>query len=203
MRTSKAWQHRARPEAVVAEIQGRELSDLDTCRRVWQDGGDPLALLEAVRLAGLPEWLTDALLLALSDASFERPMLPSMWRSRVKHARDAHRASAAASARTFFDQIPEITWQKAFALAASRVCDVFAAEPHVSPAAVKKSYQAVSKGLADAHRYYRARPGMQESIEAALQRQIEHLEALKASSPIQELDAENLPEKKGTRRAKK
>lgn len=169
-RSSKAWQRQSPnpetdPTRILQENRTRELRDLDTCRRVWEQEQDPLALCEAVRRSDLPEWLSHALLVMLTDGEVGYPELRRrMWRARRRHAEDWARVSAMASARAPSEGM---TWDLSARVGDVRAREVYGDVAAVSPEGMKRAYQRVCRGLAHPGRYYRAREGMHERIRAA------------------------------------
>lgn len=168
-RSGRAWKREDSPtQHILDELARRRLTDLDTCRAVWETEDDPLALMEAVRLLGLPEWLEDALLLAVSDGTLGHPVFAKEWRRRSAAAVDRARAEAVASGRSKIDEAPVFTWDVVLKLADLRVRRVYRDVPAVSADAVKKSYQRVAKGLkASPGKYFTARADMGARVAAA------------------------------------
>ena len=90
----RGWKKNDTAEKVLQDLQSRELQDVETCRKVWQEDRDPMALCEAVRQsAGIPAWLQDALLVVLTDGVFgDRPACMSeLWKERFRHQNEAIR----------------------------------------------------------------------------------------------------------------
>ena len=120
---SRGWDRSDRPAAkspedIFDELNRRELADIETCRHVWEGEDDPLAVVVAVIHAGLPKWLTDALLFLLTDGA--APPVPGvlahrkrLWRDRTRAAIDATRAWAAAGDRIYPGR-EKPTWEHAF-----------------------------------------------------------------------------------------
>lgn len=171
-KTRQAWRRAESDEddaakQVFSGLKRREMSDLETCRRVWEQELDPLAVCEAVRQSNLPDWLTSALLVLLTDGQYvaDRPLRNRMWAERRKHATDGARAGNVAMLRTLPEH-PQ-TWRIAFELGEhlSRMNSNVAA---VSAAGAKKSYERVRQSLEEyPYRYHRARPGMGARIDEA------------------------------------
>ncbi len=127
------------PEYLFRELQRRELRDLETCRRVWEQEFDPLALCEAVRQVDLPEWLRSALLVMLIDRPTTKGLRPGMlWRTRATNAIDAIRAAEVAGVRTH-PELPQ-TWEMAFLMGEHFARDHGDDIPAVSPEGAKRSY---------------------------------------------------------------
>lgn len=99
-RAQRGWERRGsdahkQPRVIVEQLARRVLCDLERCRRVWLEAQDPLALCEGVRLANLPSWLSDALLMMLTDAAGDFPSIQrKLWKARRQQAEDAYRAAA-------------------------------------------------------------------------------------------------------------
>lgn len=171
LRSQRPWRKRSHqtggPDDVFRQLQQRELTDLETCRRVWEDEMDPLAVCEAIRQSDLPDWLAHTLLLFVTNDSEHRLVdIDELWRTRKANAIDATRAAEVAGARSH----PEVdmTWDTAFLIGEKFAGEGYGAMPRVSPDGAKKSYYSVRAGLALApSRYYRAMPGMQERIRDA------------------------------------
>jgi hypothetical protein len=168
------------PAELLEAIRSRKLSDLDRCRIAWQEADDPMALAVAVTQADLPEWLADALLRLLvlddDDAGKSRHPLSREWRDRARDMTDCHRATAAASARQLaLDE--GITWDLAYRLGEQLVRERFDDVGPVTPDAVKKSYQAVEKGISNRGRYHLPPATFLPRYLAALEREANRLRA--------------------------
>jgi len=159
------------PQTVLRELQRRELSDLETCRHVWEQGADPLALCAAVTHAKLPEWLTSALLVMLTDRAGGWPSMPvkKWWRQRTQRAIDGVRAAHVAACR-IHPEGPQ-TWESSFLLANELARKDHKAIPSVARfdnppkiSGIKRSYQKVQRGLVDPCRFYHAPNGTNERI---------------------------------------
>ena len=99
---SRGWDRSDRPAAkspedIFDELNRRELADIETCRHVWEGEDDPLAVVVAVIHAGLPKWLTDALLFLLTDGA--APPVPGVLAHRKRLWRDRTRALSTPRAR--------------------------------------------------------------------------------------------------------
>lgn len=171
-RNQRPWRKRnddapGGPGVVFTELQKREMRDLETCRKVWEQEQDPLALCEAVRQCAIPDWLRSSLLLFLTDSS-DSSLLKAerLWEERRRHAIDATRAAEIAGARSHPDV--EMTWEMAYQVGERFARDDYSNMPMAGLAGAKKSYHTVRSNLALApYRYYRAMPGMQECIRSA------------------------------------
>jgi hypothetical protein len=153
---------------VFGELQQRQLTDLDTCRRVWEDEVDPLALCEAVRLASLPEWLVDSLLVMMTEGvNGYPPLRRKLWRDRARAMNDAVRALNVAGVRVH-PQLPRVSWKQSYAIGEELAARQYNDMPRVSPARAKSSYESVRRNLvAHPMKYYLARDGMKQRIDLA------------------------------------
>jgi len=178
---SKGWRNRSvddpqSTESIARELDSRVLDSLDRCQVAWEHADDPLALATAVTLVKMPAWLSDALIFALTlDSDGSQPKLPALWRDRFRDMRDCHRASAVASARVVGKPL-DITWDMSLlvsqALPPARFDDI----GHCGPAAMKKAFHEVSKGIQNPGRYHRPPHGFQARMIAALDRQIARIQ---------------------------
>jgi hypothetical protein len=152
---------------VFRELQRRELRTIEACRQAWEQEHDPLAICEAVRQASLPDWLTSAILVLVTDGEAGYPALRKrMWKSRTEAAADATRAAEIAGVRTH-PQLPR-TWELSFALGERFARDDYPDIDAVGNAAAKRSYHRVRRELSThPWRFQRARPGMQARIRDA------------------------------------
>lgn len=124
------------PKRVFDELARRQMRDLETCRLVWEQEGDPLALCEAVRQSDIPDWLASSLLVMLTEGVDIRTNVRlKAWRARTRHARDAVRAHAVAGARSH-PELPQ-TWELSYVLGEHFTRERFDDLPSVSPAAMK------------------------------------------------------------------
>ena len=116
-----AWRRRDRPDParrVLDELMRRELRDLDMCRQVWEHEGDPVALLEAIRLCEgrpLPEWLASSLLVVLQGSGAAGNLIDVAWRNRDSHQDNRSRAWRVVEARVE----KNLKWADAFELGAA------------------------------------------------------------------------------------
>lgn len=171
------WQRRTppnpetTPSTVLDALKGRVLDNLERCRIAWQAEADPMALVVAVAGAGLPDWLTDALIIELLDDTGRRAR---RWKARGRHMADRARVESAASVKALR---PDVPWDVARGLAERRVQDAYDDVGHVGDAAHKKAWRAVSRGV-DAHpgRYYVPPANFSTRIDAAFDREIERRE---------------------------
>lgn len=71
--SGRPWRRRRRgdtdPATVLRELQRRQLNDLEDCRIACERAVDPLAVCAAVAKSDMPEWLTDAVLVLLTDGA--------------------------------------------------------------------------------------------------------------------------------------
>jgi hypothetical protein len=142
------------PEKILLELQRRELTDLERCRQVWEREFDPLALCVAVTKSNLPEWLTNALLVQLTDGQGSYPSYRErLWRDRRQHAIDGRRAAFVAGVRAHPDH--PTTWDDAYEIG-EELARLSTDMSTVTPAGAKKSFQRVCRGLQRPGRYYRA-----------------------------------------------
>jgi hypothetical protein len=131
----------------------------------------------------MPEWLTDALLVLLTDEAEGGPLvirLRQRWAKRRQDAIDAARAQTVAFARTHPD-LPPQTLEMAHLLAERYVRSKYPNVSAVGPEAIKKAYRLVCQRLRSEGRYYdapddfadrlqRARESLLRLIEADLRR---------------------------------
>ncbi len=155
----------------MEELNKRVLADVDTCKRVWQSSGDPLAICEAIRQSQLPEWLADAVLVLLADGAKDAKLLRTGWRRRTRDAVDAERAGQVASMRSHPTH-PQ-TWDLALKLADESSRSRYDDMPAVSSAALRKSYQRVVKELPkDPLSFHHGSPGLSARITKAYFREL-------------------------------
>ena len=156
--------------AVYTGLKERVLSDMDTCRRVWEEEGDPMALCEAVRRADLPIWLADSLLVLLTNGQGGYPdteLLERAWDQRNKNDLDRSLALSIAMFRTH--PKANLTWEQ------SRLHgESFARERSqtraVGDSSAKKTFYKVKKSLTTHRsRYFYAPDGLGDRIQAAWQ----------------------------------
>lgn len=177
-RERRPWRRRATEapaEAVLHELQRRELRTLEDCRLAWREGADPLALCVAVTKADLPDWLADALLvLLMADGgvpSLEELRVGQFWAHREAEANDAARATAVAAAR--LDDAgtgrPARKLDAALQLG-EQIARERAGTPAVSPDAARKSYDRVRDGLASNQGIYWQAEGIMARLTLALER---------------------------------
>jgi hypothetical protein len=171
---SKAWSKKKKkagltPAEVMEQLNSRVLVDLETCRKVWETEGNPVAVVEAVRQAELPEWLADALLILLTaEPVFKKPIARSMWEHRDKDMSDAARAGIVAVHRGHPQH--QSTWGEIGEQAPTFLTDHFDT-PRVSGEAMRASYELVARTLeARPAAYYQQMPGMPDRMAAALGR---------------------------------
>ncbi len=166
------------PGDVFRELQRRRLGDLEDCRLAWERCGDPFALVVALMMSELPEWLSDALLLIVADDVGDqgRPAinLRQRWRRRSNDAVDALRAMQTAAFRAH-PQLP-LTWENSYWNASRLIHSKIADSPAVTEAAMKKSYERVRKGLRNPGRYFAAK-GVEPRLDLALERYIRTVES--------------------------
>lgn len=156
------------PAQVLEQLNSRVLIDLETCRNVWEREGNPVAVVEAVRQAEMPEWLADALLMLLTaEPVFGKPIARSMWEEREKDMTDAQRAVVAA-ARAHPQQ--PATWEMIGKWGPEFLAKHFDT-PRVSGEAIRASYNKVAATLADRPcAYYQQMPGMPDRMAEAIAR---------------------------------
>jgi hypothetical protein len=164
---------------VLETLNSRRLSDLETCRAVWESEADPLALVAAVTLcdgAPLPEWLTDVVLAVLTEGSVLglSLRLPRQWRLRGSRATDAARAAHAAALRAH-PGLETPPWHIAHAVGARLASEDYDDLPEVSGHVAKKSWQRVLRGLAHRWRYYLAPEGIHARVLTAWERTLSRL----------------------------
>lgn len=154
------------PAAVMDALNARELESLEVCRHVWEHENDPVALCEAVRLVDVPEWLRSALLVLITDGEEGYPSWRRRWwRTRRQHATDRARAAHIAMARAHAVRLP---WEQARQVGDRLARERYPEIPEVSDAGLKRAYDRVRRSLAGARgRYYCARAGLGERIQAA------------------------------------
>lgn len=170
-----AWRRRdgkgTDPAAVLADLDRRELTDLETCRAVWAHERDPLALVVALDHVDLPDWLRDALRVAVTNGADGYPPIPALttrrlWRRRTRHAIDATRAAHVAMVRSHPDA--RASWPIAEAVGNDLAGEHYRDMPPCSPAGAKRSYHVVRRTLTIAPgRYFRAPDGTAARIQAA------------------------------------
>lgn len=156
-------------EQVTRELSNRVLSDMDTCRRVWQGNGNPVAVCEAVRQSDLPEWLADAILVLLTaEPILGKPVARSMWKNRDAETTDAARASVLAALRS----APQpVTWEAAGNVASTAAAKSFDGIATVSWEHARTSYKRVARSLqTNPTSYYQALPDLPERIAQAVAR---------------------------------
>lgn len=165
----RPWRRRRAVPApsVFEELARRELHDLETCRKVWEHEADPVAVCEAVRQSNLPEWLTSAVLVLITDGETGYPALRSrMWRSRTHDAVAAHRAACVALARDATQL--ELTWHEAYVLGQLAAHRASPEARLVGAAGSKRTYDSVRRSLrSHPWRYHRPRAGLGERIDQA------------------------------------
>ena len=165
-RTGSAWHaSKNKDRERMAEIDRRVLTDLDDCRRVWEQHADPLALLVGVLMAEVletwPTWLVDGLVLALcaedAETKLEGLRLGPRWAAKHREMADAKRAATVLALRHHPDKREK--WVDAQETAGERQPEVAGTDP-VSAETVRKSYGRAIKGLADDGAYWQAPPGV-------------------------------------------
>lgn len=181
---TKAWRRGRvdseddRAAKVFRELQRRVMRDLETCRVAWEVGDDPLAVCAAVVHAGLPPWLTNAILVLLTEGEEYPPIRRRLWRERTRHAIDATRAAEIAAVRSHPEAQKRsnggFKWDEALQLGEHFARQTYSDIPRVSPAGAKRSYQRVCRNLEEPGRYYRAPAGTAERIKQAWM----HLESI-------------------------
>ncbi len=181
-RPSRPWRKKGpdKPAQVFAELAKRQLTDMDSCREIWTNSADPLALCAAVTLAEVPEWLRDALLVLLADGAADAGLQRLLWKVRKRDERDAARAAEVAGLRCHPQVL--VPWDLALRMADLFVRDHHSDEPSVSPEAIKQSWQRVSRGIADPARYYFV-PDVAQRVSASGARVLALLEAVIKRSP--------------------
>jgi hypothetical protein len=180
MTRNRSWRRRdsnpdTDPALVFRELQARQLRDIETCRQAWEQEGDPAAVLEAVRAMRLPDWLSSAIVVLVTDGEAGYPaMRRRLWLDHSRAMTDRARVFQIAGVRTHTDA----TWRESFAVADRLTRGQFDDMPTATAAGLKRAYQRVSTGLKlNAFRYYVAMPGFAEFIERAWTRQLEVMKA--------------------------
>jgi hypothetical protein len=161
-RTRRAWRSRKnRDRERIAELDRRELKDLDDCRFVWETHADPLALTFGVAMAEAldtwPSWLVDAVLLALCAEDTALKLgglrLGPRWKAKRREMDDAKRAAALLAVRN--DPGKPEKWLDATATAAQLAAD-HAGTTRAGAEATRDSYSRTIAGLADEGKYWQA-----------------------------------------------
>lgn len=157
------------PAAVFQELRRRQLADLDDCRLAWEREADPLAVCVAITKCDLPEWLTDALLVLLTDEQLERPVLKlrRRWAKRGRDAADAARAEVFAALRGGYAGIPLARLEVARVAANRIVRERYTDVEELGEDAIKAIYSRVCRRLRDPGRYYHAPEGFADRVQRA------------------------------------
>jgi hypothetical protein len=169
-RHQRPWQRRSSDIAAVAkELARRRLATLEDCRTAWELGRDPLALAVALTKSDLPQWLTDALLLAL----YAPALLDQLWDAKHRDTEDSARAWEVVRA------LPGETWERAYEIAATTVAENYDGATPATGHAAHRSYTMVARRLkANPGRYYWDDKAHSERIrEAAGRLSIQHVSA--------------------------
>lgn len=193
-RPSTPWHRKhskAKTKAVFLDLQRREMRDLETCRQVWEQDGDPLALCVALIQTDLPEWLKSALLVQLTDGIAWPSLREGAWRRRTRDAVDAIRAVEFAGVRshpTF-----KATREMAFLMGEHFTRTKFPDLGTITAAGMTAAYARVCRGLANQPwRYYSPPKGTDQRIKAAwtyMQGVLEAaLKAARTNRPIKKMD---------------
>ena len=139
-----AWQRDDAPlDAARAELLRRQLTTLEDCHALWEAALDPFALCVAVSLSDLPRWLQDGLLVALIPPTSN--IFTKAWRGSNRDRMHAARAFEFLRVRTHPARDREgLDWDTADKIAHVLLRETDAAG---TPAAMRKSYQRVSRAL--------------------------------------------------------
>jgi hypothetical protein len=173
LRQVRGWRRSNGYAELLRALEGRQLDDLERCRIAWEGQLDPVAVCAAVVHSDLPPWLTDALLVLLSEQSELGLSAKSaeQWEARKADMLDRARAEAYASALTLIPELKTRTTDTkavtAGRVAVNRVKEVHAHESAVGDEAIKASHRRVRNGLKNPGRYYLAPKGLQERVLAA------------------------------------
>lgn len=167
-----AWKTRGSKHQVEtqAELPRRILADLESCRLAWEHDLNPLALVEALLLSGLPEWLKNALIVnvfahAPKPAAAAHVVLKKAWRQCNADRRDVAMARFVVMNRSGREALQ--TWTTAFGEAAK----YFAAlhDENVGTETVKQAHRRVVKGLREGpHRYFGPASNRSKAIAVAM-----------------------------------
>ena len=167
----KGWSRSDSEKNLFDELNKRQMVDLETCRRVWEEDRDPLAVCSAVSLCrDIPEWLVDAVLVMLTDgvAKYQPAIIKDLWEQRTRDANDRVRAQASVAARVQFPELG-LTAEKS-----RLVGELLTHEKYNDPefatvgaSSMKKAYRTVAKGLTARSRYYLGTRGISDRIDQA------------------------------------
>ena len=180
-RTGYAWRRRKdhnQDPARMADLDRRELTNLEECRRVWEEHADPLALTVGLKMAEdlgtCPTWLVDGLMLALwAENAAMLPRLAGLrlgplWAAKVREMNDVQRTAALLAVRNR-PGAPDQREQNAKATAGDLAADHAGADP-AGASSVRDSYHRVREGLAEAGRYWQTQPHVLHRLHRALER---------------------------------
>jgi len=150
-------------EQVALELSGRELSDLEVCRQVWEDELDPLALCVAVTQSGLATWLEAALLMMLTEnmPGVYRPLKRELWQRRNRHSKQATYAYLVAAERANSEQDERpLRWEDARETCIRTTAGRYDDMPVVGPEVVQKAFTEVRAALARYPSRFYVAPGV-------------------------------------------